>query len=517
MDSFLDELDCGIVRKKDNKIVYTNKYLQGCNLENATFVESTVHPDVFFVTMINVPTSDILDNIQIGVYKSVDSVVVYINKFLLDLLNTDTLVHPLPLNESGYSRLDTRTKSYIMEQTFVNDFYVLTDKTELLELKHSLENTSKLLDIHQSEKQVFVSNITHNIKAPLSSIINLLSLIKTNITLSQQQSYISMMQESSYELLEIINDILDYTKLEIGNISLVNETANITDLIEHVISIAKEMSKTKKIRFNTFISIDIPETFDIDTKRLTQIILNLVSYSLQQSSSIGSIEISVHALTQDEYNNITKDIKICDSCGNFSCNLCQHDLSCNCKVTKCICCKKIPNPSESFYIRFDITDTNEPLESSKKRELFTNSFTEDHPGLLGLYIAHRLVYLMDGVVFIDHTRIHGNRFTFVVKVYKERKLVLNNTLLFLKDPNVRMDMLNLVSRYSTCIALASSVKEAEFYTSKQNIDCIISDDTLFLERQETTTKVSYKTPSSSVDIKVLNEITDVDFSRLFEN
>lgn len=433
MDSIFDEMEYGVLRKDaEGSIVYTNEYLKKKpNLEKylskVYLKESNVESGLFFVND-HIPVSDILDNIDIGVYKKVNDYVVYINKFLTDLGIED--IHSIDdyiMEHENYSELKVQDKSYFMSRTNVCDYNLLHDKTELIELEKRLGVIKELLSIHYIEKENFISNITRDLKTPLSSIISLLTLMSTTTSINQIQRYMSMMKECSYNLLEIVNHILDYTKLEIGNIVLNNESLDIRQVVKEISSISKEMIKNKQVKLDTFVSIDVPEVIQMDKKLLKQVLLNILSHSLLYTDS-GSIELSINRISKERYIQAMKVLKKCKVCHNYACHICQNGMNCYCDNQRCICCNKTSSTQPSVYLQIEIIDTGLIVENQKKEIMFSNEYNENYVGLLGLYIAHKLVFLMDGNLMIDKERMIGNRYSFVVKVQQDAvdSVILSN-------------------------------------------------------------------------------------------
>ncbi|ARR74998.1 hypothetical protein SAGO17_0079 [Mimivirus AB-566-O17] len=382
MESLFDEIPSGILRKDNGgKVVFMNAFLAGMDvdleeyLRNKNLIESKVEKGIFFVNDY-IPTSSILDNIDVGVYKKVNDYVVYTNKFLLNMMSSgnihdiESLMTSVSIDDNDYTSLRTEEKTYMMSTRVVDNYNLLHDKTHVVELQRHLHNINYALRHQENEKERFVMNISHDIRTPLSSIIGLLSLMSSSNTVQQQQQYIKMMQESSFKLLETINDILDYTKLEIGNIVLKKDIMSTRVLIEDITVIVKEMLIPLDIKFNTFVSIDVPDFFMMDCKRLKQVILSIVSHSLLYTES-GSIQISIMSISEERYKSFMECIPICKKCNNYVCLICKNNQECYCADTKCLCCKK-DNSIKNLYLQFEITDTGEMIEESKRAVMFTN-------------------------------------------------------------------------------------------------------------------------------------------------
>ena len=482
INKILEELGYGVIRKnKLGEVVYINKYLQDVNLEECDLKKSDVESGLFYTPFPNVA---LLDELQVGVYTKLDGDVKYVNRYLLekttasDFRKIEDYITETTFQEKVY---DLVQGTYYMERSKFLDFNILHDKTEVVNLETHIDTIKKLLDVQHIQKEKFVSNITHDLKTPLSSIISLLTLLSTTTSLNQQQRYMRMIQECSFNLLEIVNDILDYTKLEIGNILLEDVPLNIRDTFTDLTLIINEMIGKKSVKFNSFVSIDVPEIILVDIKRLKQIILNVVSHSLLYTET-GLLQISVNNISKETYMGFMDSLVKCKVCFRYACHLCQNKLKCVCDVQKCICCNKGPiDENTSVYLQFDIIDTGQKIEEEKKDILFSDQYNSNYSGLLGMYIVNKLVYLMDGHIVLDKQRKNGNMYTFVMRLSKSSKmnikdLVENNFIVILVYNNtLRMEILNFLTRYSKNLISVSSIEEAEFYTKKHTIDYIIGD------------------------------------------
>jgi signal transduction histidine kinase len=472
-----EELGYAMIRKnKSGDVIYKNKFLDGKDLELCNFIKSEVEPNVYYISL--------YENLELGVYSKRDNNVEYVNKYLSRMTDgvkdIERYIQETIIKDKVYIQIQGNDQEYFMTHTSDGDYNFLYDNTGLVQLEMHLDTIEKLFEINQREKKMFVSNITHDLRTPLSSIISLLSLLSSSSTLKQQQRYIKMMKECSFNLLEIVNDILDYTKLEIGDIILNTSFQNIRKIVDDITLIVKEMISKKSIRLNTFVSIDIPDTIDIDIKRLKQVILNIVSHSLLYTES-GSLEIRVNSISRDKYIKVMEKLPICKRCKRYACHLCQNKVMCYCEKNKCICCQKgVVDDSESMYLQFDIIDTGIKIPKDKMEVLFTNN-SNNFSGLLGMYIVNRLVYLMDGNLFIDQDREIGNRYTFVMRVNKTSRPNISELLkskfimIIVNDTDLRVEFLTFLSKYTQNIISVSSIEEANFYVNQQNIDTILGD------------------------------------------
>lgn len=139
-------------------------------------------------------------------------------------------------------------------------------------------------------KSEFVARISHEIRTPLNAIIGMNYLLKQSCTDPVQESYLRKMELSAKNLLSIINDVLDFSKIESGKLEIEKNTLSIEKLVRDVVSINEPKAANES--FETHIDPGIPDILIGDTLRISQIMLNLVSNAVKFSHH-GTIKIEV--------------------------------------------------------------------------------------------------------------------------------------------------------------------------------------------------------------------------------
>ena len=124
-------------------------------------------------------------------------------------------------------------------------------------------------------ESIFLANISHEVRTPISGILGMLALLQDTNLNSKQREYVSMINECSYTLMNIINNILDYSKLEVGKIKLDEKPMKINECIESTNDIINSKLCEKRIEYSY--KIDINNCILGDSQRLKQILLNLLS------------------------------------------------------------------------------------------------------------------------------------------------------------------------------------------------------------------------------------------------
>ncbi|MDZ7738446.1 MAG: ATP-binding protein [Bacteroidales bacterium] len=156
---------------------------------------------------------------------------------------------------------------------------------ELIKVKEKAEESDRL-------KSAFLANMSHEIRTPMSGILGFAALLKKpKLTGDEQQKYIRIIEESGARLLNIINDIIDISKIEAGLMELNIKETNINEQIEYIYTFFKPEVETKgmKLSFNTPLPAN-EATIATDREKVYAILTNLVKNSIKYSNE-GTIEI----------------------------------------------------------------------------------------------------------------------------------------------------------------------------------------------------------------------------------
>lgn len=167
-------------------------------------------------------------------------------------------------------------------------------KTEksLIEAKERAENSEKV-------KQQFLSNMSHEIRTPMNAIIGFTGLMERTKLSPDQFEWLQAIKYSSGNLLVIINDILDFAKIESGTLELDEKKINIADLVHSAITMLKNKADDKGIGLIFSIDSAIPEVVLGDSVRLTQVLLNLLSNAVKFTNQ-GEVKVEVLLLEETD-------------------------------------------------------------------------------------------------------------------------------------------------------------------------------------------------------------------------
>ncbi|HTE02238.1 MAG TPA: response regulator [Mucilaginibacter sp.] len=179
----------------------------------------------------------------------------------------------------------------------------LEEKASLLEEKnHAIEEARQAIKLKMDEleatgkyKSEFLANMSHELRTPLNSILILARILKDNKTtnLSEDQiNYASVIFNAGNDLLTLINDILDLTKIESGKMELQNEEASTASIVQNMEMLFAEIARNKKIKYTTNIG-NVPQYITTDKVRVEQVLKNLLSNAFKFTPDKGSIAIHV--------------------------------------------------------------------------------------------------------------------------------------------------------------------------------------------------------------------------------
>jgi len=357
-------------------------------------------------------------------------------------------------------------------------FFIRKTKRQLEEKNKLVEAARERAERSEKFKQQFLANMSHEIRTPMNAVMGMTNLLIDKNPRIDQRKYLEGIQKSSDNLLHIINDILDLSKIEAGKIELEQIDFSIPEVVHQVEQTLRHKAEEKGLQL--IISIDplVPEIVIGDPGRLNQILMNLAGNAIKFTEK-GSVTF---------------------------------------KVT----------PTTDRSIEFSIIDTGIGIARDKLQSVFEN-FSQAHASDtrkfggtgLGLTICKQLVELMGGKILIESEEGSGSTFLFTLEMpigSKEKLLeqksseqidesILNGLKILLVDDNidnriVARDTLELNA--SLTIVEAINGKEAIEKLSMDDFDIVLMDVQMpVMDGYEATRQIRNDILTSKKDIPII--------------
>lgn len=256
------------------------------------FIVSTKKQAIFWLSLYSVLAFFIVLFSQFGYYK-----IAYSIPSLLNLL---------------YAFVTVTLYAYFL--VAVIDYYLKLSQiraNELSNLNRDLEKANEASRQSQAAKEAFLASMSHEIRTPLNAVIGFQQLLKETPLNDEQKEYVESIDFAGRNLLLVINDILDLSKIEAGKFEFEETAFNVNDTIKSAIDLVKQRAKEKNIIIYTSSDSAIPNTLYGDSGRLTQILLNLIGNAIKFTEE-GEVKISVKMIAESD-ESISCEFKIIDT------------------------------------------------------------------------------------------------------------------------------------------------------------------------------------------------------------
>ncbi len=320
----------------------------------------------------------------------------------------------------------------------------------LAEQRAELVRAKEAAEAANQAKSDFLANISHEVRTPLNGVIGITELALDTELTSTQRDYLDMVKQSSSDLLQLINQLLDFAKIEAGKLTLDTGPMGLRELLDRTLRPLATRAHMKGVELRWTIAQDVPEFVTGDAMRLRQVLINLVENAIKFTAN-GSITISV-------------------ACGGI--------------------------PEAEVSLLFAIADTGIGVPEEKRELIFQafaqadSSTTREFGGTgLGLAICSQLVGLMGGRIWLESESRVGSTFFFTAgfgratdvearrppEAAKYESLVALQILVVDDNAVNRAVAAGLLEKQGHQISLASNGREAVAMAERHRYDLILMD------------------------------------------
>jgi len=353
--------------------------------------ETTLNPENFidwihFLRRLSFFTYDILDK-KLGeetALRRFDKGYKTLAKKYISLDTFQIIITLLPEKLMDEDRFSTLTKHQIEKLLLkkADHFEQLTK--DLSEKNNELERTQKLLieakdkaEEATKSKAMFLANMSHEIRTPMNAVIGMTEILKESNPNKEQLLYIETIYKSGFDLIHIINDILDYSKIESGKLELELKPINLHELVSDIFNLLVLKAEEKNIELIYYVDENVPLEIYSDPTRLKQVLVNLIGNAIK-FTKVGEVVLEV---------NIKEII------------------------------------GENAILEFHVKDSGIGIPKNKVNHVFDSfsqvdaSTTRNYGGTgLGLAITKSLVSMLKGDISVQSKINEGSTFSFTILV-----------------------------------------------------------------------------------------------------
>jgi len=302
--------------------------------------------------------------------------------------------------------LESRIKELELQ---IKDLKASASSEEHESIKKELIHARQIAEDANRSKTMFLANMSHEIRTPMNSIIGIYNVLNQTALNDEQREFLEIINISSQNLLAIINDILDLSKIEAGQVKLEKKPFSIQEEIHKVIKLLSIKAKGKGIDLYSKIQSAVPSCVTGDPARLRQILINLANNAIKFTNE-GQVMIAVEVIDPDSKSSRIKNISELLPDNYPILSAANHEV---------------------IVLRFEVTDTGIGIPVEDQENLFNefaqleNPLIQKYEGTgLGLSISKNLTRLMNGKIGVISEPGKGSTFWFTLALEKCDEVLL---------------------------------------------------------------------------------------------
>ncbi|MGB5918094.1 sensor histidine kinase, partial [Arcobacter sp.] len=232
------------------------------------------------------------------------SVIFFLMSFFIILFR---IIYPIDLLRVAMLKLSSNDMSVELDKNKYDDevgdmigsVSIFKENTKkLIESEHQIKLAMEEAKSANKAKSIFLARMSHELRTPLNAILGFSNILKKSMNAThEEKNNLNIIKRSGEHLLNIINEILELSKIEAGKIEIIPKVFNLKELIEDINSIFAFRCKEKGLEFKIVLDDNLPEVVKMDDLRLRQILINLLSNSLKFTNE-GEISLYLYEKSQ---------------------------------------------------------------------------------------------------------------------------------------------------------------------------------------------------------------------------